>query len=193
MNGAAGRIGLGALLGLAWAASLRGLMAQIAGAESVVHWQLTFVWLLLPGLLTGALLGWAEHLRRTGGHPRRRWLVASPLLLGAVVFSDPTDLWGVFRDGLGAGAIGVPLIGLAGGHAWCGRGPRWARTLTGLVALSPLVVWPLTAPAISPTLAMDSARGAWVAVHYWTLLAVLELAAAIPHLPLAREPAPAAY
>lgn len=188
LTGAVQRIGIGALLGLTWAASLRGLMAQIAGTASAVHWQMTFVWLLLPGLLTGALLGWAEHLRRTGGRPRWRWLAASPLLLGAVLFSEPSDLLGVFRDGLGAGAIGVPLIAVAGGYACAGRGPQWSRVLCGLVAVSPLAAWPLAASTISETLALDTPRGAWVAVHFWTLLAVLSLAAAIPHLPTAPSP-----
>ena len=61
---------IGAVSGLAWAAGLRGLMAEIAGADSGVDWIGTFVWVLLPGLLVGLLLGWAEHLRRTGGRHR---------------------------------------------------------------------------------------------------------------------------
>ena len=62
---------VGALCGLAWAASLRGFMAQIAGPESTVDWAGTFGWILVPGILAGALLGWAEHVRKLGG--RRGW------------------------------------------------------------------------------------------------------------------------
>jgi len=32
-----------------------------------------------------------------------------------------------------------------------------------------------------PGLALDTPRGAWVAVYYWSFLAVLALACAIPH------------
>ena len=62
---------LGGLFGLAWAAGMRGFMAQIAQEDSNVSWSGTFGYILLPGLLIGMLLGWAEHLRNTGG--RRGW------------------------------------------------------------------------------------------------------------------------
>jgi hypothetical protein len=39
---------------LAWAAGLRGFMAQIAGSASTVDWAGTFGWILLPGTLVGA-------------------------------------------------------------------------------------------------------------------------------------------
>jgi ABC-type iron transport system FetAB permease component len=47
---------LGALLGLAWAAGLRGYMTQLTD-ESTVDWFGTFGLVLLPGVVTGALLG----------------------------------------------------------------------------------------------------------------------------------------
>ena len=71
---------LGALCGLAWAAGFRGMMSEIAGKDSGVDGVLTFVWLLLPGIVVGALLAWAEHIRRTGGRRRWRWLALSPLV-----------------------------------------------------------------------------------------------------------------
>ena len=58
---------IGAIAGLSWAAALRSYMAQLAGPLSHVDWLGTFVLILLPGVLVGAALGWAEHLRRTGG------------------------------------------------------------------------------------------------------------------------------
>jgi len=58
---------LGAILGLAWGAGLRGLMAVFAGTSSSFTWSGTFVAILLPATLVGAALGWAEHARRTGG------------------------------------------------------------------------------------------------------------------------------
>jgi hypothetical protein len=59
-------VAVGGICGLAWAAALRGLGTQIVGAESSVFWAGTFGWILLPGVVAGLLLGWAEHVRRTG-------------------------------------------------------------------------------------------------------------------------------
>jgi hypothetical protein len=53
-------LAIGGLCGLAWAAGLRGLMAEIAGFEATVNWTGTFVWVLAPGLAVGMLLGWAD-------------------------------------------------------------------------------------------------------------------------------------
>lgn len=69
---------LGGPCGLAWAAGLRGFMAQITDVSSV-SWSGTFGYVLLPGIVIGVLLGWAEHLRRTGGRRGWRWLALSPL------------------------------------------------------------------------------------------------------------------
>lgn len=69
---------LGGLCGLAWAAGLRGFMTQITDDLSVT-WSGTLGYILLPGLVIGLLLGWAEHLRRTGGRRHWRWLALSPL------------------------------------------------------------------------------------------------------------------
>lgn len=69
---------VGAVAGLAWAGSLRGFMAEVVGDGSGVSWIGTFGWVLLPGTLAGALLGWAEAGRRRG-RPHRV-LVWSPLL-----------------------------------------------------------------------------------------------------------------
>jgi hypothetical protein len=173
---------VGGLCGLAWAAGLRGFMAQIAGAESGVDWAGTFGWILLPGIGVGALLGWAEHLRSSGGRPGWRWLALSPLLFSAILFSRPLDLLSIFEDGVGGGAIGVSLYGLLGGYALSGRGPRWARILSGALALTAIPIWALTVTSFAgPGLALDTPRGAWVVVYYWSFLAVLMLVCAIPH------------
>ena len=47
---------LGAVAGLAWAAGLRGFMAQVT-PESSVHWIGTFCYIMAPGLAMGGLLG----------------------------------------------------------------------------------------------------------------------------------------
>jgi hypothetical protein len=165
---------VGAVCGLAWAASLRSLMAQFAGPESTFDWFGTFEGVLLPGAVVGALLGWAAHLR--GRAPR--WLVAAPLVF---VLFTPSVLVSVFVDGLGGGAIAVPLLGMAGGYALAGRGPRWTRWAAGGVALLAVPGWLVLASIAGGPLAPDTPRGAWVAVLYLSLLAVLAFGAALPH------------
>ena len=80
---------VGGVCGLAWATGLRGLMAQVAGQESTVSWISTFGFILMPGVVVGVLLGWAEHLRTTGGRRGWRWLALSPFLF---VFFNPPPL-----------------------------------------------------------------------------------------------------
>ena len=175
---------LGGLCGVAWAAGLRGFMAQIVQDDgSSVTWPGTFGYILLPGLLVGLLLGWAEHLRRSGGRPHWRWLALSPLLFAAVLFSEgPLGVLGIFEDGLGGGAIGVPLYAMAGGYAISGRGPRWGRLAGGLLALTAIPIWALTVESFAGAdLAVTTPRGLWVAVYYYSFLALLMVAAAIPH------------
>jgi hypothetical protein len=101
-------------------------MAQILDEDSSVSWSGTFGYVLLPGLLVGLLLGWAEHLRRTGGRRRWRWLALSPLPFRSdlVQPGGPLGELGTFEDGLCGGAIGVPLIAMAGGYAIPARGRR---------------------------------------------------------------------
>jgi hypothetical protein len=179
---------LGAVCGLAWAAGFRGMMSEIAGEDSDVDGVLTFVWLLLPGTVVGALLAWAEHIRRTGGRRRWRWLALSPLVFAGVLLSAPTDPAGLFEDGVGGGAIAVPLFAMAGGFALSGRGARSARLIAGLAALAPIPLWALTATSVGGAgLALNTARGAWVALYFWTVLALLALACAIPHRPVQLE------
>ena len=180
-RGAALVIG-GGVCGLAWAAGLRGFMAQIADPSSV-SWSGTFGYILLPGLAIGMLLGWAEHLRRTGGRRGWRWLALSPLLFTAVLFSEgPLGPLGILEDGIGGAAIGVPVYAMAGGYAVSGRGPRWARALCGGLTLTAIPIWALTVESFGgPELAVTTARGLWVAIYYYAFLAVFGLAAAIPH------------
>lgn len=174
---------VGGLCGLAWAAGLRGFMAQIGHEDSTVSWSGTFGYILLPGLGIGLLLGWAEHLRQLGGPRGWRWLVLSPLLFAAVLFSE--GLLGVlriFEDGVGGGAIGVPLYAMAGGFAISGRGPFPARLTCGLLSLTAIPIWALTVESFAgPDLAVTTPRGLWVAVYYYSFLAVFMVAAAIPH------------
>lgn len=158
---------MGGVCGLAWATGLRGLMAEIAGPASTVS-RSTFGMILLPGVIVGALLGWAEHLRRTGGRRGWRWLALSPLVFAAFTLSD--------------GGLAVPLFGMAGGYALSGRGPVGARIASGMFALVPIPLWAMLATTVGgPRHALDTPRGAWVALYLYSFLAVLAFACAIPH------------
>ncbi|MGW1345397.1 hypothetical protein ACWCOV_30415 [Kribbella sp. NPDC002412] len=180
--GPVGLLTIGAVGGLAWAAGLRGFMAQVAGDEAGVEWVGTFVWILLPGVLIGVLLGWAEHLRRTGGRPHWRWLALAPLLFLAVLTPDPL---GVLENGIGGGAIGVPLFGMLGGYAIAGHGHLLWRLIAGVVAFSVVPIWALTVESFAPHLGLGTPAGLWVALYYYSFMAVLMLACSIPHRPVA--------
>jgi hypothetical protein len=164
-------------------------MAELAGAESTVQWYGTFAHVLLPGAVVGALLGWAEHLRTTGGRKHRRWLAAAPLLFTVAVFASPEVVLAVFngqpvlQGGIGGGAIAVPLFGMAGGYVLAGRGPIGARFVLGLIAVAPIPAWLFASQLFGSDFALTSPRGAWVALFFWSFLATLYLACAIPHRP----------
>ncbi len=173
----------GAVCGLAWAAGLRGFMAQVATRQgSEVTWLGTFVWVLAPGVLVGGLLGFALYLWRHGGAPRGRWLVLSPFLFGAVLLPPivTLDFDGFFGGGIGAGTIAIPAFAICGGYAIAGR-RTWLRILASLPPLSAIPVWALTASHIGGAeLALDTSRGLWVALYFWSHLAVFALACSIP-------------
>ena len=176
----------GAVAGLTWAAALRGWMIQLAGDDADVKWAGTFVWILLPGAIIGALLAWAEHRRSTGSLPPPRWLVWLPALLPAALLQS-LALGGVVEAGTGLEAVAVPTLGMLGGYAIAGRGPLWVRGLCGLVALSAIPVWSLTATAVGgPSMSLGAPHGLWAAILYWGLLATFSLVASIPH----RRPVP---
>jgi hypothetical protein len=175
-------VAVGALAGLAWAASLRAFMVEVVGAESAVTWAGTFLWVLAPGVVIGGLLAWGEWRRWSGEVPHRRWLVWSPMLFAAVLLQDPVDLVGGFDGNVGLGALAVPAICMIGGYAIAGRGPATVRALCALVALSAIPIWALTAEDVGGTsFGLDDPHGAWAAVLYWGLLATFSLAASIPH------------
>jgi hypothetical protein len=176
-------IALGALTGFAWAAGLRGFMAQVViGVGSSITWSGTFLWILAPGLVAGGLVGWAAYLCRHGGPRRARWLALSPFLFAALLVPPlvTLDVEGFFADGIGGGTIGVPAAALAGAYALAGR-RTWLRALTSLLPLAAIPLWALTASRIGgPELGLDTSRGFWVALYYWSFLAVIALASAIP-------------
>ncbi|MFU8946454.1 hypothetical protein ACLRGF_06940 [Mycetocola zhadangensis] len=172
---------LGAVGGLAWAASLRAFMVEIAGAESQFAWLETFVGILLPGITAGALLGWAE-IRRRAGRPLRV-LILAPLLFPLVTLSLPGQLSTLLTTGLGSGALATPLLGIAGGYALAGS-RRWVRIVCGIltVSLVPIAVLAIVVLEIPLT-----ARSTWTLLLLFSLLAVQAWACAIPLRPVPRE------
>ena len=125
----------GAVLGLTWAAALRGYMMQLAGPASTFTFGGTFGIILPSGALAGALLGWAEYQRRAG----RQYLVfiGAPLLLAVL----PSLLTGGFDPA----PAGLALAAMVGGYAVSGRGPRWVRSGAGLITAGATVA-PFAAP-----------------------------------------------
>lgn len=126
----------GTLLGLMWGASLRAWMALLAlhfGEPPTFTWAGTFGAILLPAALAGAWLGWAATDSRAGR--RWRWALLSPLLmvLGPLLFLEGF-IPALMQNGMGGGAIAVALVGILGGVADSGLGPRWARWVAGLLA-----------------------------------------------------------
>lgn len=187
-------LALGALAGLTWASSLRAYMVELAGPASRVTWTGTFAGILLPGAVVGALLGWAGHLRRTGGRRGWRWLPLSPLLFPVAALSLPGAVTTLLRTGQGGGAVGIALLAVLGGSALSGRGPRWSRAARGVVAFS-VVPAAYLGPPLRPELDPVTPLGAWVATTSSTLFVTLALACALPLRPVTgphrREPAEA--
>lgn len=184
-----GLAAIGAVCGLAWSAALRVLMAEVVGADSRVDWGDTFGYILLPGIATGALLGWAEFTRRAGW--RLSWAALAPLTFTAVLVTHFWELPQLARDGIGGGAIGVPVLCMIGGWAVAGRGRTLSRAVAALVFAAGLVTWALTTTAVGgPTFALDTAHGLWVTMLYYSLLATLAVGAAIPHRATVVPPRP---
>ncbi len=171
-------IAIGAVCGLAWAGGLRSFMAAVVGPASQVTWVNTVIWILLVGAIVGALLGYAAW-RRSTGLPRPA-LTAAPLLFAAVLLPGLLHPASMFADGIGGGAIGVPLLGMAGAYGLAGR-RTWARLVCGSLFLAGVTLWVVVADEVGGAgFALDTARGLWASLLYLSLLATLALAAAIP-------------
>jgi hypothetical protein len=111
-----------------------GLALQF-GASPQFTWEGTFGGILLPAATVGAILGVAASGEGASARKWRRWAALSPVLLvlaPAIVTDNfiPT----LVTTGIGGGAVGVALIGLAGGYALSGAGPRWLRWAAGAFA-----------------------------------------------------------
>jgi hypothetical protein len=172
---------IGMVCGLAWSAALRAYMVELAGLESRFDWAGTFAAILLPGAVTGGLLGWAEVPRKRGGTRHWRWLAVGPLCFAIAPLLMPGALVALLTQGLGGGAVAVALFAIVGGYALAGRGPVAARLVCGASATLLVVAITVASPFVGgERLSLTEARGAWVAVLICSLLTVLAIATSIP-------------
>jgi hypothetical protein len=178
---------LGAVIGVAWAAALRGWMAELAGRVSEFEWLGTFLLILLPGAVVGFLLGLADHARRTGGRPGWRWLALAPLILGLTPQLVPGAFEQLIATGIGGAAIGVAVFGILAGFAVSRRGPVWLRIVSSLPPIFFIVVAALFSLGLEPGDYGDISRleleprATWVAVTVVSLMIVFAFACSIPH------------
>jgi hypothetical protein len=159
----------GAVLGLTWAAALRGYMMQLAGPTSTFTFSGTFGIILPAGVLVGALLGWAEYQRRADR--RHPLLIGAPLLIGI--------LPGLLTVELDLAPAGLALTAMVGGYAVSGRGPLWVRIAAGFIALGAIIA-PFAGPKPYPDLSITTPHGAWAATLASCLFAAFALACSIP-------------
>ena len=163
-------------------------MSEVAGSASRVEWAGTFVAILLPGVIAGGLLGWAESIRREGGRPGWRWLALAPIGFALFPFFLPGALEAFLTSGLGGGAVAVPLLAALGGFSIAGRGSLWARIMCGTVATLLVGGTVAATPAIGGRrLALTEPRGVWVALIAASFLVLLVLAESIPFRPVAHR------
>jgi len=172
-----------ALGGLAWSASLRGWMTQLAGTESSFTWTGTFLHVLLPGVLVGGLLGWAEALRQSCGHRRWRWVALAPALF-IIALTDPQNFTALIQTGMGWSP--------RRSFGWTARRLRARSSRAGLVTGRSRDLrhgrHRGSGFMTSDVHPIATAHGAWAAVYLPSLLLVLWLACSIPHRPLPDRP-----
>jgi len=172
---------IGAICGIAWAAGFRAYMAELVGVASRFDWVGTFGAILLPGAIVGALLGWAESLRRSGGERGWRWLALAPFVFAVAPLLRPGAVVELVTTGIGGAAFGVALIAIGGGYAISGRGRVWGRIVAGVLSGAVVAATPFVPAALGVgRLSVSEPRGAWVSVLGGTFLLVLVLASSIP-------------
>lgn len=178
-------VALGALCGLAWAASFRAVMSEFAGYGSQVAWLDTFAAILLPGVIVGALLGWVHTIRLRGGRRGWRLLGAAPAAFAVAPMLIPGAVIALLTQGLGGGAVAVALLAIGGGFAISGLGPLWARIVCGVISALLIGGVTLTTFVIAGArLAVTEPRGVWVASLTFSLLTLLAIASSIPFRPV---------
>ncbi|TDE94012.1 hypothetical protein EXU48_11160 [Occultella glacieicola] len=156
---------LGAVCGLAWAASLRALMAELA-APSRMDWFGTFGGILLPGAAVGALLASAWARGAAGRANRIGWFALAPL---------------AFAITLGPGQLAFAALTIAGGYALGAHGRGWLRIACAILGAAFLIALVVSLPLVGgASYALTEPRGAWLAVLGASLTILIMVAEAIP-------------
>lgn len=161
----------GAVVGLAWAAAMRGMMAEMAandpGGSDVTF--ATFIFILAPGAIMGSLMAWALAPRApaTRCPPQRlRW---APM----VMCLDP---------------VALPVMLAVVGVGWVagGRGTPTSRMWIGVPSVLTVVIL-VVAMIVVPPPAWESWRNTWVVVLGASLIGSLVIAETmvVRQLPLA--------
>lgn len=175
----------GAFLGFAWGASLRAwmsLFALLQGDRPHYSWSGTFGGILLPVTLMGAILGGAVYAAKASQRKHWQWSLISPLMLvliPALVLSD--FIQSLVTTGLGGGTIFVALIGMIGGYALSGLGPRWLRWLAGAVSFLAIFATGIAFFALNGFPAVKfSANNAFLGLLFVTLMILLVAGVSAP-------------
>lgn len=161
----------GAVFGLAWASSMRAMMAEVAASDGDSHFSIaTFIFLLPPGTIFGALVAWVLTPPRPGIRPASTHLVWAPLILCA----DPA-------------ALPFMLATIGAGWVAGGRGTPRSRLWIGLPSA---LFWAvlLVAATVLPPRPYESVRLAWS----WVLLVSLLASLVIIETMVVRRLAPSA-
>ncbi|MFB8147424.1 SRPBCC family protein [Microbacterium sp. NPDC057407] len=175
---------IGSLLGVTWAAGFRAFMAEIAGPDSVFGWYATFGVVLGGAGIVGGLMGWADHIRRTGGRPHWRWLALSPLILGLLPLTVPGTL-AALAQGIGTAGMAVALIAIGLGYTFGGLGRAWLRVIVGAISAGAAIALVAFTPLISDgRISFSDPRGAWAGTLALGSIVVVGLATSIPFRPV---------
>jgi len=100
------------------------------------------------------------------------------MLFAVFTLPLPSVLVALVTTGIGGGAIGVPVAGIAGGYALAGL-RLWLRVITGVFAVLMLAGLIATVPIVAGK-SLATSDGAWLAALVGSLMIVLMLASAIP-------------
>ncbi|MDQ0094173.1 hypothetical protein [Paeniglutamicibacter psychrophenolicus] len=174
---------LGASAGLAWSATMRVYMHNLAGNQAELDRMKTGVGIMLPGALTGALLARAAQLRVRDRNRNLDAYAAAPLLFAACTLPLPGMMRKLIETGEGSNAVAMPLLGMAGGMALAGRGPRWARLASNAVVIGHVPLMAFLGPKFffpEPPTARQRVGFALNTVIYAAALAVLAAGCAVP-------------
>lgn len=162
---------IGAVFGVTWASAMRGMMAELAARDPAgSHFGVaTFIFILSPGAVMGALIAWAVTAPRPGLAAPPQHLKWAPM----VVCLDPA-------------AVPIMLAVVGAGWVAGGRGTPRSRLWIGIPSSLMLVALPV-AMLIVPPQAWASLRNMWTLTLATSLLGSLVIVETMVVRNLARD------